>query len=141
MVMLPLFQVTLFVYGIVILVRRKTKLLRRVTTGGPAIAIGILFVGLVPLTLVFAFSLGLMIGAVGGQEAVYAFVPYAFLLEFGTFILVVVTTFIIARTYGRYPNEFNRPYQATSDDLHIQPEQNQEPIDTTNPYSAPRDDR
>lgn len=134
-------QIGLLIWGIVILAKQEVKLTKnKVVKGGPAIAIGILFVGALPLSFAIGLVLGLFLGATGGQEAVDAFVNYAFLLDFAILISVVVAAFIIANLYGKHPHEA-KPYKATSSNPFADPNQQQGPIDTTNPYSAPRDEQ
>ena len=133
-------QIGLLIWGIVILVKQEVKL-SKVVKGGPAIAIGILFVATLPLAFAVGLVLGLVLGATGGQEAVDAFMSYAFFLDIGLIVLVIVVAFIIAGMYGKHPHEFDRPYKANSGNPFADPNQQQGPIDTTNPYSAPRDDK
>ena len=138
-----IFQIGLLIWGIVILAKQEVKMTRnKVVKGGPAIAIGVLFVTLIPSLFLVGLVLGIVSFAAGGQEAVDGVVANAAFLEFGVLILFVVVAFIIASKYGKHPDDIDQqPYKANSDNPYAQPDQYQKPIDTSNPYSAPRDDR
>ena len=96
-------QLALLVFGIYILVKRKVTLSKnKVVTGGPAVAIGAIFVGLLP----FGFFVGLVLGAaLAGSGNEESLMTYALALDFGLILVAVVLAFIIAMMYGKPAEE------------------------------------
>lgn len=132
-----MFQLAVFVWGIFILVKRKVTLTKnKIVTGGPAIAIGILFVGMLPMAFVIGAILGLIVAPVG-QGAVDNLMSYARVLDFVILALVLITAFIIAANYGKSPGEIARE-KHDSQTPYSQPNQQAWPVDTSNPYAAPQ---
>ena len=126
-------QLAILIFGIVILCRRRVSLSKkRVVTGAPAIAIGVIFVSILPLSFVLGIFLGVVMTASGvGEDRLFG---YALAVDFGLLALAIVAALAIALSYSRDPNEqqqeplhenrTNAPYD--------------EPADPSNPYNAPR---
>ncbi len=127
-------QLAITIWGIVILVKRKVSLTKKkVVTGGPAVAIGIMFIALLPLSFVMGLVLGFVIVAQGGmQGAQQDLMKYGVFIDFGLLALVIIAAFVIANIYGRDPTQVvATPDSVTSDNEPLPP------ADPDNPYAAP----
>ena len=97
-------QLVLTIWGIVILVKRRVGFTKKkVVTGMPAIAIGILFVSMLPVGFILGMALGFVFVAQGisPDDTFY----YAIFLDLGLLVSVIVAAFIIANIYGKNPND------------------------------------
>ena len=130
-------QLGISVWGIFILIKQKVTLTKnKVVTGGPAIAIGILFAGMLPLGFLVGVILGLIVAPMG-QGAIDNLMSYAFVLDLVILALVLIIGFVIASIYGKSPGEIARE-KRNSQPPYSQPNQQAWPVDTSNPYAAPQ---
>ena len=126
-------QLAILIFGIVILCRRRVSLSnKRVVTGAPAIAIGVIFVSVLPLSFFLGIILGVVMTATGVAED--RMFGYALAIDFGLLALAIVAALVIASNYSRDPNEQQQepaPENRTNSPY-------AEPADPSNPYNAPR---
>ncbi len=124
----------LTIWGIVILVKRKVSLTKqKICTGGPAIAIGALFVGIFPISLAVGIVIGIVLVATGADPAFL--MDYAIFFDLGVLALIVITAFVIASIYGRSEEELNRQKLAQNRPAGSKP--NFQPSNSSNPFEPP----
>jgi|GEM_PF-3955740 len=125
-------QLAILVWGIVILAKQRVKFsATKVVTGRPAIAIGSIFVSVLPV----GFMLGLVLGVLLTMQGIAtdALMAYAVFMDIGLLVLAVVGALAIAARYGTTEEVANaKGMSQASSNVTLEA-----PSDPSNPYSSP----
>jgi hypothetical protein len=125
-------QIAVLIWGIVILARQKATFGKSEVRGGPAILIGVLFVGTMPIAFVLGLLLGMYSLSMGiSQDDLFM---YSVFIDIGLLAFVVITAFVIASMFGNKPGDTPRH----RNEPEAPPQQFVPPSDPDNPYSSPR---
>jgi len=104
------------------------------STGGPAIAIGALFVGIFPISLAVGIVIGNVLVATGSDPSFL--MNYAIFFDLGVLALIVITAIVIASIYGKSEEELNRQQLAKKRPT-AGPKPTFQPSNSSNPFEPP----
>ena len=128
-------EIGMTILGIVTLIRGRVTVIRdREVRGIPAYVVGVLLLGTYPTIFATAFTAGVIAALTGNVDKA---TQIGAACEFGSVVLILVASSVIAFVWGRRPGEMPPQPPANWDALSPGSGQPTPPMDPKNPYAPP----
>ena len=126
--------IILTIWGIKILVKREVTIRKGSSCKGmPAVAIGILFVSIFPISFVLGMVVGVVIAVTGSDVEILT--KNAIFIDLAVLAMIVISAFFIATKFGKTDEELAQAQPGI--DAGADEPQSYPAVDPSNPFQPP----